>query len=76
VTDAPNACFVDELIAAYPNAKVVLGVRDPDEWVASMETSYYRILGWKSWRVLCYFNKVSFLSRILALILNITASWR
>lgn len=28
VTDYPAACFVDELLAAYPDAKVILTVRD------------------------------------------------
>ncbi|KAF8851057.1 hypothetical protein BDZ45DRAFT_751070 [Acephala macrosclerotiorum] len=50
VTDVPNACFADELIAAYPNAKVVLGVRDPDKWMVSVENSFYEILGWSSYR--------------------------
>ncbi|KAG4440934.1 hypothetical protein IFR05_003563 [Cadophora sp. M221] len=58
VTDAPNACFADELLESYPNAKVILSVRDPDKWVASMETSYYRILGWASFTALAFFDKI------------------
>ncbi|CZR59388.1 uncharacterized protein PAC_09280 [Phialocephala subalpina] len=50
VTDVPNAVFADELIAAYPNAKVVLGVRDPDKWMASVENSFFKVLGWPSYR--------------------------
>ncbi|PVH81631.1 hypothetical protein DL98DRAFT_623689 [Cadophora sp. DSE1049] len=57
VTDAPNACFADELLEAYPNAKVILSVRDPDKWVASMESSYYSILGWASFTALAFFDK-------------------
>jgi len=58
VTDAPNVCFADELVAAYPNAKVVLSVRDPDKWVASMESSYYTILGWPAFKALGFFDQV------------------
>jgi len=42
--DAPCACFADELIPAYPKAKVILSNRDPDKWLGSMESSYYRVL--------------------------------
>ena len=57
-TDAPCANFADELIAAYPNAKVVLSTRDPDAWVVSMEASYYRILAWKPFRFLAAIDAV------------------
>jgi hypothetical protein len=32
VCDVPAACFAEELIEAYPNAKVILSNRDVDEW--------------------------------------------
>lgn len=48
MTDAPCANLAEELVKAYPNAKVVLNTRDVDKWLPSMETSYYNILGWKS----------------------------
>lgn len=32
VTDIPAACFAEELIEAYPNAKVILSYRDIDAW--------------------------------------------
>jgi hypothetical protein len=32
VSDVPAICFAEELIAAYPNAKVILTVRDANEW--------------------------------------------
>lgn len=32
VTDAPAICFAAELIAAYPEAKVILTNRDIDSW--------------------------------------------
>ncbi|OJJ95605.1 hypothetical protein ASPACDRAFT_1859863 [Aspergillus aculeatus ATCC 16872] len=37
VTDFPAAVFVEELVAAYPDAKVVLTLRDVDAWYASMQ---------------------------------------
>ncbi|KAH6672390.1 hypothetical protein B0J14DRAFT_701458 [Halenospora varia] len=43
VTDCPCANFAEELIAAYPNAKVILTTREPDGWVKSMESCYYQI---------------------------------
>ncbi|KAG4420525.1 hypothetical protein IFR04_006345 [Cadophora malorum] len=71
VTDAPNVCFADELVAAYPNAKVVLSVRDPDKWVASMESSYYTILGWPAFKALGFFDQAIGTERaVLELILR------
>ncbi|PYH31858.1 sulfotransferase family protein [Aspergillus neoniger CBS 115656] len=32
VSDFPAACFADELIQTYPEAKVILTVRDVDDW--------------------------------------------
>lgn len=37
ITDFPGAVFVEELTRAYPEAKVVLTLRDPDDWVQSMQ---------------------------------------
>lgn len=60
MTDAPCALFPDELIAAYPDAKVVLTTRaTPEKWVESMERSYYRIFSWPSWPWLCVLDNVS-----------------
>lgn len=40
--DAPAYFFWRELVAAYPNAKVILSVRDPRRWYDSVrETIYY-----------------------------------
>ena len=47
--------FAEELLTAYPDAKVILTWRDPDSWVASMQRSYYAVLksrGAKVMRVL------------------------
>ncbi|KAJ7200834.1 P-loop containing nucleoside triphosphate hydrolase protein [Mycena pura] len=35
VTDAPHMLFAEELIASYPEAKVVLTTRDPERWWTS-----------------------------------------
>jgi hypothetical protein len=32
----PTALFVDELTTAYPDAKVILSNRDPDNWLTLM----------------------------------------
>ena len=45
VTDVPTICFADELIAAYPEAKVVLVERDIESWYRSFESyidGYYQ----------------------------------
>ena len=49
MTDAPCANFTDELTAAYPKAKVILTTRDPDSWVRSMNSCYYRGLNMLQW---------------------------
>ncbi|OCL13505.1 hypothetical protein AOQ84DRAFT_282984 [Glonium stellatum] len=36
VTDFPTAAFPEELIAAYPDAKVILTTRDPEKWYQSV----------------------------------------
>ncbi|KUJ11726.1 uncharacterized protein LY89DRAFT_722819, partial [Mollisia scopiformis] len=36
VTDIPAACFGPELIAAYPDAKIILTTRETEGWVRSM----------------------------------------
>ncbi|GAB7364535.1 hypothetical protein MBLNU230_g5342t1 [Neophaeotheca triangularis] len=49
VTDIPAVLFADELLAAYPDAKVILTERDESAWVRSMQNSFYKVLSWKSW---------------------------
>jgi len=36
VTDIPTACFVPELLAAYPHAKIILTTRSTTSWHMSM----------------------------------------
>ncbi|KAJ9661769.1 hypothetical protein H2198_001734 [Neophaeococcomyces mojaviensis] len=44
ISDMPAILFVDELLAAYPEAKVVLTNRDVDDWIVSMNKTIYLIL--------------------------------
>ncbi len=38
-TDAPAAFVFDKLAARYPQAKVILSIRDTDKWYASMQAT-------------------------------------
>lgn len=42
VTDVPGASFVDDLVAAYPDAKVVLTNRAVDGWIRSMNNTIWK----------------------------------
>lgn len=54
VTDFPAAVFVEELVQAYPDAKVVLTLRDVDAWYGSMQQTIMKqtystlatVMGW------------------------------
>ncbi|KAL2831271.1 hypothetical protein BJY01DRAFT_260600 [Aspergillus pseudoustus] len=52
ITDIPSILFAEELMDAYPDAQIILTTRDVDEWLPSMERSYYRVLNMKRWRLL------------------------
>jgi hypothetical protein len=52
VSDVPSICFAEELIAAYPDAKVVLNTRDVDAWLRSMDSTAGRVLRWRGWATL------------------------
>lgn len=51
--------FVDELIAAYPEAKVILTSRDVDSWLRSMNNTFYAVLGWPSMNFLAVLDPVT-----------------
>jgi hypothetical protein len=59
VSDEPCCLFVEELIAAYPEAKIVLTIRDRDQLLTSMRKSILRILSWRSWTLLGYLDGFS-----------------
>ena len=44
VTDFPSAVFAHELMAAYPDAKVILSTRNIDSWYSSVDSTIYRSL--------------------------------
>lgn len=52
IADVPGICFVEELVAAYPDAKVVLSTRDVESWLKSMDGTAGRTLSWKGWNLL------------------------
>jgi hypothetical protein len=43
--DFPGTAFWRELVDAYPGAKVILTVRDPQEWYASMRDTFLAAAG-------------------------------
>ena len=43
--DFPGTAFWRELVDAYPEAKVILTVRDPQEWYASMRETFLAAAG-------------------------------
>lgn len=43
VTDIPAAIFYEELMVAYPEAKVILTVRDENKWFESMKSTIWTI---------------------------------
>ncbi|KAM3499170.1 hypothetical protein MY10362_007551 [Beauveria mimosiformis] len=50
VLDMPAAYFAEELIEYYPEAKVILTIRDSDDWFRSQSNSIIRVnAGWIPW---------------------------
>jgi hypothetical protein len=41
--DWPGCTFYDRILKAYPDAKVILSVRDPEKWYASAERTIYAL---------------------------------
>lgn len=52
VCDLPPAAFAEELIAAYPEAKVVILNRDVDRWYASMTNTILQFMKPSLWSML------------------------
>jgi hypothetical protein len=52
VLEIPVICFVEELIAAYPEAKVIVTQQDVDSWLRSMDSTGGRVLRWPLWNTL------------------------
>lgn len=55
--DVPCIAFAEELIEAYPEAKIVITTRDAEKWLHSMQTTAGRVLGWRSWEWLAPWDK-------------------
>ncbi len=41
--DWPGCAFYEQFMEAYPDAKVLLTVRDPDKWYESSQATIYRM---------------------------------
>ena len=41
--DWPSCAFYEQLLRAYPNAKILLTVRDPENWYESVSNTIYQI---------------------------------
>jgi hypothetical protein len=55
--DWPACTFYKELMATYPNAKVLLSVRDPEKWYESAKSTIYQV----NQRRRTFFNSLLFL---------------
>ncbi|KAL8790353.1 MAG: hypothetical protein Q9213_000706 [Squamulea squamosa] len=49
VLDVPCPFFTEEFLAAYPESVVILNKRDPESWLASMNSTLFRVFSWNSW---------------------------
>ncbi|KAL4732282.1 hypothetical protein ACLX1H_001293 [Fusarium chlamydosporum] len=52
VLDVPAICFVEELVAAYPEAQVIVTQRDVFSWLRNMDATGGRVLRWPLWNTL------------------------
>lgn len=41
IVDFPGSLYLDQLASAYPDAKIVLTIRDPDKWYQSVKKTIY-----------------------------------
>ncbi|KAJ7139141.1 P-loop containing nucleoside triphosphate hydrolase protein [Mycena epipterygia] len=70
VTDTPAAMFATDLVAAYPDAKVILTNRDPDNWWMSFTQSIGAAAGSRKYRLAAFLDsqglgKVASLARLI-----------
>ena len=57
--DVPCCMLVDELLAAYPDVKVILTERNVDSWLGSMRKTFWQVRSWKSWDIVAPWHPVS-----------------
>lgn len=69
VTDSPPCVFWKELIEAYPEAKVILIVRDEEKWLASFKGLVMGVMNPLGRRVLRYTDPLWF-GRVVSLSIN------
>lgn len=74
VTDAPCCLFVEELVAAYPDAKVVLTSRTGESWLASMKATILEQISWRSWSLLALVDR-DFSRPYWALLNSVVSVW-
>ena len=74
LTDTPCVLFAEELLTAYPNAKVILTYRDPDSWVVSMQRSYYAVLQSRSAKIMCLLDP-AFMRKYHAMGMGTLRAW-
>ncbi|KAF2193062.1 hypothetical protein K469DRAFT_693120 [Zopfia rhizophila CBS 207.26] len=56
VTDLPAAIFVEPLVEAYPDAKVILTLRNYESWERSMQNSIWKLFTWKLFQLVRILN--------------------
>lgn len=74
ITDTPCVLFSEELLTAYPDAKVILTERDVDSWVASMQRSYYKVLMSRGMQIMRFLD-AEFLGKYYAMGMGSLATW-
>jgi hypothetical protein len=56
VMDIPGCVFAKQLVAAYPDAQVILTTREYADWERSMQESIWCLCTWRLFAVARYFN--------------------
>ncbi|KAK5996010.1 hypothetical protein PT974_04433 [Cladobotryum mycophilum] len=65
--DIPAAIFAEQLVKAYPEAKVILTTRSVDSWIRSMNNTVWQHFRWPSYRILSYIEP-EFMGTIIKLL--------
>lgn len=75
--DAPTVLFAPELMAAYPNAKLILTThpRGVDAWLRSIRNSYYRVANWVVFEYILIPYDAAFAQPYMTLIRRIMEIW-
>lgn len=57
--DIPCLLFIDEMLAQYPNAKVILTNRDVESWNRSMRDTFFIVFNWRTFPLIAALDPVS-----------------